>query len=351
MIQGDCAPPESTDIQGALEFSFLLNESLAIMEEGSAERAAFIEAFKIDMGRSLNIPPTSIVVTGIFVVDDDGRRRLEGEEEENDHSPQVPLADLHDTARRSLQRGRRPVVVVVERATLVVEFKIMEVVNALAARAIVDDLALQGSDPTSALRTANVTGKVTRVDTVRMDEPSSWVADLNDAIVAASCEGQQLLVTVTYGNTAWSLTRFPDTAPLLSGETDLVEEYYCVPDGIYSMALWPSSTLVSPHPSSDLLLPEHKSVCSSVPVRVTTAVTVATCQTVRSLAVAILRLARLRADRGFGAGILLQRRLDHQAQGHPTGSGRRRRVHTAQHHCLHRRRRRRAARLRGAPVR
>ena len=71
------------------------------MEEGSAERAAFIEAFKIDMGRSLNIPPTSIVVTGIFVVDDDGRRRLEGEEEV-DHSPQVPLADLHDTARRSL---------------------------------------------------------------------------------------------------------------------------------------------------------------------------------------------------------------------------------------------------------
>ena len=214
------------------------------MEEGSAERAAFIEAFKIDMGRSLNIPPTSIVVTGIFVVDDNGRRRLEGEEEV-DHSPQVPLADLHDTARRSLQRGRRPVVVVVERATLVVEFKIMEVVNALAARAIVDDLALQGSDPTSALRTANVTGKVTRVDTVRMDEPSSWVADLNDAIVAASCEGQQILVTVTYGNTAWSLTRFPDTEPLLSGETDLVEEYYCVPDGIYSMSLWPSSTLVS----------------------------------------------------------------------------------------------------------
>ena len=281
------------------------------MEEGSAERAAFIEAFKIDMGRSLNIPPTSIVVTGIFVVDDDGRRRLEGEEEV-DHSPQVPLADLHDTARRSLQRGRRPVVVVVERATLVVEFKIMEVENALAARAIVDDLALQGSDPTSALRTANVTGKVTRVDTVRMDEPSSWVADLNDAIVAASCEGQQILVTVTYGNTAWSLTRFPDTEPLLSGETDLVEEYYCVPDGIYSMSLWPSSTLVSRN---------------------------------------ILRTLVSQEPTFVRAGILLQRRLDHQAQGHPTGSGRWRRVYTAQHHCVHRRGRRRAARLRGAPVR
>ena len=237
---GDCAQPEVATVEAALELGFSANESAAIMDQSSPARAAFETNFVLDLGRSLGVPSGSVRITGIFQVGTEGRRRLEGDE--TGFTPYVPLVDIHPS-RRSLQdrpsRGRDPPAEP-EVVSLVVEFEI-EFENPAAAQAVVEDIAVQAADPNSPMRTANVTGAVTRAETVRLDEPQSWVADLNEALVAASCDGQQLEVTLTYGNVAWSLTRFPESSPTQSGTLDVAGEVFCVSEGVYVMTLEPSS--------------------------------------------------------------------------------------------------------------
>ena len=241
---GDCEQPQIQTVEAALELAMSENESAAILDTTSPARAAFEANFVIDIGRSLGVPSGSVRLQDIYQVSvsDSGRRRALLSEDAADFTPKVPLADIHN-ARRALQRegggrdggGRRdaevPVVV-----TLVVEFEI-EFENALEATAVVEQIAIQASDPTSPLRSANVTSAVTRADSVRLDEPASWVADLNEALVAASCEGQQLEISLEFGNVAWALKLFPEAQPIQFGSGDLAMEVFCVPEGVYSFAL------------------------------------------------------------------------------------------------------------------
>ncbi len=226
---GDCEQPQEQTVEAALELGVGLNESLVLLDEASPARAEFELNFVLDLGRSLGVPTGSVRITGVFAVGQtEGRRRQ--------------LQD-RDGGRDAGSRGDRvtppppPVVV-----TMLVEFEI-GFSDPVAARQVVNEIAVQASDPTSPLRSGNTTSLVTRADTVRLDTPESWVADLNEAIVAASCDGVQLQFMLTYGNVAWSLTRFPEESPLQSGATDLVDEVFCVPEGVYSMRVEPASGL------------------------------------------------------------------------------------------------------------
>lgn len=231
---GDCEQPEVQTVQAALELGMGLNESSALLDESSPERAAFEVDFVFDLGRSLGVPTGSVRITGVFAIGQTEGRRLMEFEGDGEHRM---LQDRGGSRGGRVSPPPPPVVV-----TMVVEFDI-EFQNLVEAREVVEEIAMQAADPTSPLRNANTTSSVTRVDTVRLDEPESWVADLNEAIVAASCDGVQLQLTLTYGNVGWSLIRFPETEAMQSGVTDVVDEIFCVPEGVYSLRVEPASDL------------------------------------------------------------------------------------------------------------
>ena len=239
---GDCVQPIHPVVEAALELGFSVNESAAIMDTSSPARQAFETNFVFDLGRSLGVPTGSVQISGISRISGTGRRRAQ-QDQDDAFTPGVPLVDLfHDAMHRVLQdRGRgRNDPVVPEVVTLVVEFEI-QFDDLIAARAVVQDIAVQAADPNSPLRTSNTTAAVTRADTVRLNEPVSWVADLITATVAASCEGQQVMLTLNYGNVAWALQRWNETVPMQSGSSDLLDETFCVPEGAYSLTLQPAN--------------------------------------------------------------------------------------------------------------